>query len=333
MKKITFLGAGAWGQALANMLAKEGYQVVSWTIEENVIASVKEKRIHPRYPKTKVSDNLSIIGDIDEALDGAELIIESVTTAGLRPVLKQYGDKIKRGIPFVLTSKGIEQNTGLLLHEITCEMLGDDFKPFVGCLSGPSLAAEVADEMPASVVCAAYEEDVMMTIQKVFNNAYFRVYPNRDISGVELGGALKNYIAIACGISDGLGFGANTKAALMTRGLHEMRKLGVAKGCNAETLNGLSGLGDLCTTCLSVLSRNYRFGSLLAEGRSPEEAKKEIGMVVEGANTCVSAKQLGDKLGVDLPISQAVYAMVYEGYDPKEMVKKLLSREVKEEHL
>jgi glycerol-3-phosphate dehydrogenase (NAD(P)+) len=187
--------------------------------------------------------------------------------------------------------------------------------------------------LPTSVVCASYDPELMAVIAGAFNNEFFRVYPNADLNGVAFGGSMKNIIAIACGISDGLGFGDNTKAALMTRGLHEIRKLGVTKGCKQETLNGLSGLGDLCVTCLSKLSRNYMFGFYIAEGLSPAEAKDKVGMVVEGAYTCVSALQLGQKANIPLPITEAVYAILYSDLNPHQAVKALLQRAIKEEHL
>lgn len=171
----------------------------------------------------------------------------------------------------------------------------------------------------------------MLKVCDLFSSPHFRCYPNHDVIGVAFGGAMKNVMAVACGISDGMGFGDNTKAAIMTRGLHEMRRLSVTKGCNPETLNGLSGMGDLCVTCLSVLSRNYSFGRLIAEGLSIEDAKQEIGMVVEGAYTCYSAMQLAEKAGIELPIGEIVYKIIKEGLDPKKAVKQLLDREVKEE--
>jgi glycerol-3-phosphate dehydrogenase (NAD(P)+) len=173
----------------------------------------------------------------------------------------------------------------------------------------------------------------MRKVVDAFTTPFFRVYPNADINGVAFGGAMKNIIAIACGISDGLGFGDNTKAALMTRGLHEIRKLASTKGCKAETLNGLSGMGDLCVTCLSKLSRNYMFGRLIAEGLKSKQAQEQIGMVVEGAYTCVSALQLAQKHHIEVPITQAIYAILYEGMDPRDAVKRLLQRAIKEEHL
>src|SRR5271156_6703933 len=192
------------------------------------------------------------------------------------------------------------------------------------CLSGPSHAEEVIQKLPTSVVVASYDPNLMRQIVEIFNTPFFRVYPNADMNGVAFGGAMKNIIAIACGISDGLGFGDNTKAALMTRGLHEIRKLAVTKGCNPETLNGLSGMGDLCVTCLSKLSRNYMFGRLIAEDLDPQVAQEKIGMVVEGAYTCVSALQLAQKNHIAVPITQAVYSILYDGLNPRDAVKSLL---------
>ena len=333
-KQVAFIGAGAWGFALANMLASNGKWVKSWTRDRGVLEHFEKHKEHPRFPGIHASENLTLHTSIDEVLDGADIVVESVTTTGLRPVLQEYRDKIiATGKPFVLTSKGIEQKSGKLLHEIAEELLGEEYHTRIGCISGPSLADEVLKKQPTTVVCSGFDRNVMDEIQEVFNTPYFRVYPNADISGVEFGGAMKNIIAIACGIVDGLGFGGNTKAALMTRGLHEMRKLAVAKGCLSETISGLAGMGDLCVTCLSTLSRNYRFGRLIAEGVSPEKAKETIGMVVEGANTCVSACELSEKLSVPLPISEAVRKIIYEKLDPRDAVSALFTREIKEEHL
>ena len=203
----------------------------------------------------------------------------------------------------------------------------------VGCLSGPSLADEVVQNLPTSVVCSAYEPAVAKLIQELFTTPTFRIYPNNDIRGVCFGGAMKNIVAIACGIADGLGCGDNTKAALMTRGLHEIKKLSLTKDCKPETLNGLSGMGDLCVTCLSKHSRNYRLGHLIAEGMTPEAAKLKIGMAVEGIYSCVSARQLAHLHKVLVPITEATYSILYEGLDPRVAVKALLTRAIKEEHL
>ncbi len=266
-------------------------------------------------------------------MDGAEIVVESVTSMGIRPVCEQILAYGGISCPFVITSKGIEQNSGLLLPEIVLQVFGEGYKNKIGCISGPSHAEEVIRKLPTSVVCAAYDGSLTAQIRDLFQAPYFRVYPNADIAGVAFGGAMKNIIGIACGIADGLGFGDNTRAALMTRGLHEMRKLSVAKGCNPETLNGLSGLGDLCVTCLSKWSRNYRFGHLLAEGLDPLAAREKIGMVIEGSYACISALQLGQKAHIPVPITQAVYSVIYEHMNLRDAVNSLLQRAIKEEHL
>lgn len=331
--KIGYLGSGVWGYTLASLLASKGYQVLMWSVEQEVVAHLQEKREHPRLSGHPAPPSLTFTTDLKEALTGKDLIVEGVTSAGVRQVLQKIKETYIPKCPIVFTSKGIEQNTGLLLSEVAVEVLGKEHKKQIGCISGPSIAQEVLKGLPASVVCSAYEPEVMKKIHTAFSTPTFRVYPNPDINGVELGGALKNIIAIACGIADGLGFGDNTKAALMTRGLHEIRRLAATRGCKAETLNGLAGMGDLCVTCLSTMSRNYRFGRLIAEGKSPEEAKKEIGMVVEGTYTCLSAIQLAKKAHIELPIAEAVYLIVYESMNPKEAVKLLLQRVTKEEYL
>ena len=331
--KIGYLGSGVWGFTLAHLLASKGYDVVSWSIEQNVVDHLNETKEHPKLPGHKTSETHSFTTDLKKALTGKDLIVEGVTSAGLRQVFQKVKETHIPKCPIVLTSKGIEQNTGLLLSEVLLEVLGEAHKHQIGCISGPSIAPEVLKGLPSSVVCSGYSSDVMKKIHTAFSTPTFRVYPNPDINGVELGGAMKNIIAIACGVADGLGFGDNTKAALMTRGLHEIRRFATTHGCKSETLNGLSGMGDLCVTCLSTMSRNYRFGHLIAEGRTPDEAKKEIGMVVEGAYTCLSAMQLAKKENIDLPIADAVYKIVYEALAPKEAVKLLLQRMTKEEHL
>jgi len=333
MKKIGYLGAGAWGYCLASLLASKGYTVTSWSIEEEAVAFMQEKREHPKIKGFPAPPTLTFTTDISEVLNGQDLVVEGVTSAGIRQVFQTVKEVGVPDCPIVLTSKGIEQNTGLLLTDVVLEVLGQEHKNQIGCLSGPSIAQEVLKGLPTSVVCSAYDPAVMPLIHEVFSTPTFRVYPNADINGVELGGALKNIIAIACGVSDGLGFGDNAKAALMTRGLHEIRKLAVTKGCKPETLNGLAGMGDLCVTCLSKHSRNYRFGRLIAEGLESEQAKKKIGMVVEGTYTCLSAIQIAKKANIDVPITESVYKVVYENLSPHEAVKWLLQRATKEEYL
>lgn len=328
--KICYLGAGTWGFALAIILANNGHQVTLWTRSEENALQLQKNRIHPKLPAIEAPKTVEFTSDLHKALEGAEVMIESVTSSGIRSVFTKLGAV---HVPIILTSKGIEQGTGLLLPEVVSSILGVADSPLVGCLSGPSHAEDIVMQMPTSVVCSGFDHEVMKLIQELFTTPTFRIYPNSDIHGVSFGGAMKNIIAIACGISDGLGCGDNTKAALMTRGLHEIRKLCVVKSCKPETLNGLSGMGDLCVTCMSRHSRNYRFGRLVAEGFSPEGARQKIGMAVEGIYTCVSARELGHKHHIPLPITEATYQIIYGGLDPREAVKTLLQRAIKEEHL
>lgn len=330
---IGFLGAGTWGCCLANLLASKGYSISLWAHRSELAEILSHTREHPKLPGYKLHKNIIFTSVLEDALQNIDYLCEAVTSAGIRPVFESIKAIGFSKCPIVITSKGIEQNTGLLLPETVIEILGEEYKSQVGCLSGPSIAEEVMKGLPTSVVCSAYHSKTMLSIRDLYASPAFRVYPNADMQGVLFGGAMKNIIAIACGISDGLGFGDNTKAALMTRGLHEIRKLAITNGCRPETINGLAGMGDLCVTCLSTYSRNYRFGRLIAEGKSAEEAKKQIGMVVEGAYTCVSAVQLSQEFQVELPISHAIYQILYEGMRPLDAVKALLQRATKEEHL
>ena len=333
MKKIAYLGAGTWGFSLSAILARNGHQVTVWARNAVFAEELQKKRVHPKLPSVQAPDSIRYTSNLSEALHDADLIVESVTSSGILPVFKEVLQFGPIRIPVILTSKGIEQKTGRLLPEVVAELMDPEASHLIGCLSGPSLADEVIRNMPASIVCSSSDTVLMKMIHELFTTPTFRIYPNSDWRGVCFGGAMKNIIAIACGISDGLGYGENAKAALMTRGLHEMRKLCLVKQCRPETLNGLSGMGDLSVTCLSTHSRNYRFGRLIAEGFSPEDARQKIGMVVEGVYSCVSATELGRKFNVPVPISEATYAIIYEGMHPKEAVQALLQRSIKEEHL
>lgn len=334
MKKIGYLGMGAWGYCLASLLAAKGdYELVCWTTKPELARHLTQTREHPLLPGHQSKGQMVFTTDMAYALHDADMIVESVTSAGLRPVFEQVRSLGLPSCPIVITSKGIEQDTGRILPEVAVEVLGESFHPLIGFLSGPSFAQEVIRGLPTSVVGTGYSLDVISCICETFVTPTFRIYPNTDILGVAFGGALKNIIGIACGISEGLALGCSSKAALMTRGLHEIRKLAVACGCKSETLSGLAGMGDLCVTCSSPMSRNFRFGMLLAQGMSAEEARQRIGMVIEGAYTCVSALQLSKQQGVDMPIAEAVYQIIYQSLHPKDAVSALMQRAVKEEHL
>ena len=331
--KIAYLGAGTWGFCLASLLASKGFEVTLWLEKCQHKEHILKHRMHPKLKGLTVPPTLQFSENLGEVLNGADYIIESVTSAGFREVCKRIFAEAKKPIPLVITSKGIEQNSCLLLPEVAEEVFGPGSGKYICCLSGPSHAEEVVQHLPTSVVSSSKNKELASDIQELFSTPYFRVYTNPDLLGVAFGGAMKNIIAIACGISDGLGFGDNTKAALMTRGLHEIKKLAKYKGANPETLSGLSGLGDLCVTCLSSHSRNYRFGHLIAQGRTADEARKEIGMAVEGAYTVVSAKQLSERNEVPMPITESVYKVLVEGLSPKDGVRELMQRSSKEEML
>ncbi|MDE3055625.1 MAG: NAD(P)-dependent glycerol-3-phosphate dehydrogenase [Verrucomicrobiota bacterium] len=326
-KKIACLGAGTWGFTLACLLGHKGHEVYCWARDPLLVARLQKERSHPKLADSNAPASVHFTGSLDVALSGVECLVESVTASGIRPVFQEIASRTN--VPVVLTSKGIERGTGLLLPELVSEI----YKGPVGILSGPSHAEEVISQLPTSVVCSAYDTEWMQEIHELFVTPAFRVYPNTDIAGVAFGGAMKNIIAIASGIADGLGSGDNAKAALLTRGLHEMRKLSVAKNARPETLNGLSGLGDLVVTCMSRYSRNYRLGKLLAEGYSPEGARQKIGMAVEGIYTCAAARDLGRAHNIPIPITEGTYAILYEGLDPRVAVQTLLQRAIKQEHL
>jgi glycerol-3-phosphate dehydrogenase (NAD(P)+) len=331
--KIGYLGMGAWGFCLASLLAAKGYELVCWTTNKDLADHLTKTREHPKLPGFQATGKMTFTTELSQCLQGVDVLVESVTSAGLRPV---FTEAKKHGIPLcpiVVTSKGIEQGSGLILSDVVIEVLGEQYRPHIGYISGPSFAQEVIRGLPTSVVASAYDYDLMIQICNAFSTPSFRVYPNTDILGVAYGGSLKNIVGIACGVSEGLALGRSAMAALMTRGLHEIRKLAVARGCRAETIYGLAGMGDLFVTCSSAMSRNFRFGLLLAQGHSPKEAYDNIGMVVEGAYTCVSALQVSEKMGIPMPITEAVCKIIYEGMEPKKAVNALMQRTIKEEHL
>lgn len=334
MKKIGYLGLGAWGYCLASLLANQNNcQVVAWTANPDLADHLNRREPHPRFKEYCSPDRLFFTTDLAKVLNEADLIVESVTCAGIRPVFEQMRSLSIPSCPIVITSKGIEQGSGQILPQVAAEVLGEMHRPNLCLLSGPSFAKEVIAGFPASVVASGYCFETVQKVCDLFTTPSFRVYPNMDIAGVAFGGALKNVIAIACGISHGLNLGNSSKAALMTRGLHEICKLALAYGCKSQTMYGLTGMGDLCLTCGSDLSRNFLFGTYLAQGNTVTQAQEKIGMVVEGAYTCCSALELGKKYEIEMPISKAVFDIMNGNLTPQEAVKALMQRTVKEEHL
>ncbi len=331
--KIGYLGVGAWGYAVGSLLAEAGHEVIAWTNYPQIAEYIWEHGEHPKLKGFPLPRTMRVTKKLEEALHKIDILLEAVTAEGLRPVLQEVREKGIPECPFVITSKGIEQNTGMILPEVAREIWGKKRSHLVGCISGPSFAKDVIRGLPCAVVASAYDASVLQKIQDVFSMPTFRVYPNTDVLGVAFGGALKNIIAIACGISHGLNLGDSCRAALITRGLHEIRKLSVVCGCLDDTLTGLAGMGDLCLTCSSEQSRNFRFGYKLAQGLDAKQALEEIGMVVEGIYTCVSALQLALKHGVSMPITETIHQILYAGLLPKDAVPMLLLRTVKKEHL
>jgi glycerol-3-phosphate dehydrogenase (NAD(P)+) len=319
-----------WGFCLARHLASNGHEVTAWTMEKDLRNLLAKGGDHPHLHLSCKGLALRIVPTIEEACSSTEMIVEAVTTKGIRPVLAKIQNiPGALSVPFVLTSKGIEQKTNLILPDIFLEVCKQ--KSQLTILSGPSFAAEVAKGLPTTIVCGTWEQAPCDMVVQAFSTASFRVYPNFDIRGVAYGGALKNIISIACGIADGLGLGMGARASLVTRGLHEMVKLTVADGCQAQTLYGLSGLGDLYLTCSSSMSRNFRFGQLLSSGRTKVEAEKEIGMVVEGAYTCIAAKELASRFRILMPITKAICDILEGKLTPARAVSRLMRRYIKQE--
>lgn len=310
--KVGFCGSGAWGITLANLLAENGHDVLLWSIETDVIKALQATQKHPKFSGVFVHPRIKYTASMEEFFD-RDVIVECVTAKGFRPVLTQLKKTGFADIPLIITSKGIEQDTHALLVEVAKEIWSTEK---IGYLSGPTLAKEVQQKQMTSAIAASTEESVMQMIQDLFQTSYFRVLKNSDIFGVALGGAMKNVIAMVSGIAEGLGHsGYNTKALLITRGLFEMTQLAEVKGASKDTCFGLSGIGDLIVTGVSPLSRNFSFGKLLGQGHSVDSAREEIGMVIEGAYTVVSVYQLLKEHNLNLPITEALYQIIYENVD------------------
>lgn len=325
MKRISLLGAGSWGTALAILLANNGHEVTLWSALETEITLLRTKREHvDRLPGVKLPDNIMISDNLEEACKDKDLIVFSVASPYVRSTAKQCASYIKPGQIIVNVGKGIEESTLMTLTEVLSEELP---MAEVAVLSGPSHAEEVSKGIPTTVVVGAEKKATAAFIQDIFMNEVFRVYISSDIVSIELGGALKNVIALAAGMVDGLGFGDNTKAALITRGIAEMTRLGVTMGGKKETLSGLSGLGDLIVTCTSTHSRNHNAGELIGKGYSMDEAMAEVKQVVEGVYSAKAARKLAKKYQVSMPIIEAVNQVLFEGKSAKEATVELLTRD------
>ncbi|HCO11907.1 MAG TPA: NAD(P)H-dependent glycerol-3-phosphate dehydrogenase [Desulfonauticus sp.] len=330
--KIGVLGGGSWGTTLANMLAeKQDLEVELWVREPDLVDEIKEKRENSWYlPGIRLNDNLKVSSDLKEVVRYKDYYLVVVPTQFIRQTLTQVKDLFPMSPTIICASKGIEIASLSPLSKVIEESLAEK-KPVYAILSGPSFAKEVSLKLPTAVSLGCANEQIGKRIQRIFSNNYFRVYYNSDYLGVELGGALKNVMALAAGIADGLGFGHDARAALITRGLAEMSRLGVALGARERTFMGLSGMGDLVLTCTGDLSRNRQVGLRLGKGEKLKEIIDSMRMVAEGVKTTEAVYKLAQKIGVDLPITSQVYAILYEGKDPREAVSKLMQRELKEE--
>lgn len=324
--KAVVVGSGAWGTALAIRLCLNGHDVTMWTYDADLIPEMEATRRNPRLPNAVLPENLRISGDYACAR-GCQLVVIASPSFPLRSVSRGVAPYIDDDAVVVSVTKGLEQDTHLRMSQVVAQETGKD----VVALTGPSHAEEVSINMPTGLVAASADQAKAEFVQDAFMCDTLRVYTSPDPVGAELGAALKNVIALCAGITDGLGFGDNAKAMLMTRGLTETARLGVALGAKKETFTGLTGVGDLIVTCTSMHSRNRRAGILIGQGKSAQEAMKEVGAVVEGYYAAKSAYELGKAQGIDMPITQAAYQVLYEGTDVGDAVKSLLSRQRKAE--
>ena len=330
MAKVSVIGAGSWGTALALLLYKNGHDVTVWSYQEEEVRMLSEKREHvSKLPGVKIPDGIFFTADIKEAVEEKDVVVLAVPSIHVRNTAKKINPYVKDGQILVDVAKGIEEDTLMTLsQQIEEEIPQAD----VAVLSGPSHAEEVGRGLPTTVCIGAHTEATAEYLQGIFMSPVFRVYTTPDMLGVELGAALKNVIALAAGTADGLGYGDNTKAALITRGIAEISRLGVKMGARMETFYGLSGIGDLIVTCASVHSRNRKAGYLMGQGKTMKEAMDEVKMVVEGVYSAKAAAKLGKKYNVSLPIIEEVNKVLFEDKSPKEAVNELMLRVGKAEH-
>lgn len=329
MNKTTFIGAGSFGTSLAILLANKGIDVSMWAREKKIVDEINNSRTNDKYLKDlKIPKQITAFTDIDEALEGSKFVVLSVPSHVIRTVARSLKDKISKDVVVINIAKGIEAGTNLTLSQVINQELPEN--PVV-VLSGPSHAEEVAKSIPTTLVTSSRNMEDAKLVQDLFMDKNFRIYTNEDIIGVEIGGAVKNIIALASGICDGMGYGDNTKAALMTRGMYEITKVGIALGGKAETFYGLTGMGDLIVTCTSMHSRNRRCGILIGEGKTLEEAIDEIGMVVEGVKACKAFHELQKTVDVSMPITEILYEILFGDVKVEDAVVHLMERDKKSE--
>jgi glycerol-3-phosphate dehydrogenase (NAD(P)+) len=327
---IAVLGAGSWGTALAVHLARTGRPTILWGRNEAQMAEMRRERCNLRYlPAAPFPDGLVVDDDIVTTVRAADELLIAVPSHGFRECLTLVAPLVRPGMRVAWATKGFELDTGKLPHQVATEVLGPQVPMAV--LSGPTFAREVGAGLPTAMTVASRDQDYAMDLARGLSGLNFRAYASHDVVGVEVGGATKNVLAIGAGISDGLGFGANTRVALITRGLAEMMRLGVALGADKNTFMGLAGLGDLVLTCTDDQSRNRRFGLALASGKSAEQAQKQIGQVVEGVLAARAVRGVARNFGVEMPIAEQIYCVIYEGAPPRDAVRALMGRTIRTE--
>lgn len=332
MEKVTVLGAGSWGTALAMVLANNEHDCLLWSHRDDQATEITTNHTNKKYlPETILPTNLKATSDFQQAIQHANVIVIAVPTKAIREVCQNMLPYLAEKKLFVHVSKGIEPDSLKRISEMIAEELSEDVTEAIVVLSGPSHAEEVVLKHPTTITVASENMVAAEKVQDLFMNKSFRVYTNDDVIGVEIGAALKNVIALAAGIVDGLGYGDNAKAALITRGLAEISRLGISLGAQPYTFSGLTGMGDLIVTCTSVHSRNWRAGNMLGKGATLNTVLEEMGMVVEGVRTTKAAYQLATKQQVDMPITEALYSVLFEQVNPKEAVDILMHRTKKHE--
>jgi len=330
--RAAVLGGGSWGTALAQLMARKGFQVSMWAREEEVVESVNSARENRIFlPGIPLDSNLSATTRVGTALEGADIVLFVIPTQYLRGFLIRNREEFPVNVPLVCCAKGIENRSLMMPFEVMRDELPGKYHHWLAVLSGPSFAREVAQRMPTNVTVGAQSPDVADQVQEMVREMYFRVYTSSDVMGVEMGGAMKNVLAIATGVGDGLGLGDNARAAIITRGLAEISRLAVKKGANPLTLAGLAGMGDLVLTCAGELSRNRQVGLRLAKGETTEQIRKSMRMVAEGVATAKSVYNLSRKLGVEMPICDQVYYVLYDNKPVKDGLNSLLERPVGKE--
>jgi glycerol-3-phosphate dehydrogenase (NAD(P)+) len=330
--KIGVIGSGSFGTALGSLLADKGYDVVLWTRSQEMVDSVNQNHRNFRHlPDLVLPPKLTASTSLEEVVQGKDMIVSAPPSHALSEILHRIKDILPAKIPIVSASKGIENNSLRLVSEIFESELPGSYHSQLSYLSGPSFAKEIVSKVPTIVSIASKNEATARKVQEIFSFTYFRTYWTPDVVGVEIGGALKNVIAIAAGVSDGFGFGQNTRAALITRGLTEISRMGLKMGADPMTFLGPSGMGDLVLTCCGEASRNRTVGFRLGKGEKLKDILDSMNEVAEGVKTTMSAKNLSDKMQVEMAITQEVYKMLYEDKDPKLVVKDLMSRDLKRE--